>query len=104
MKAMDTSIEAVAELLPPERRERFFALISRFENVPEDDEHLRILEAMGFLTLIMKAIPNEIAETWCALRHRRRDAIRSVCRSRHWPRQTQSALAELPHTHCLSCR
>jgi len=63
VKAMDTSIEAVAELLPPERRERFFALISRFENVPEDDEHLRILEAMGFLTLIMKAIPTEIAET-----------------------------------------
>jgi hypothetical protein len=63
VKAVDNSIEAVAELLPPERRERFFALISRFENVPEDDEHLRILEAMGFLTLIMKAIPIEIAET-----------------------------------------
>ena len=59
MSATDT-LEAVAELLPPERKLRFLAMVARFRSVPEDDEYLQILEAIGFMTLVWKEVPDEI--------------------------------------------
>ena len=56
------ALESVAALLPPERRERFFDIASKFEAVREDDDHLMMLEAIGFMTLTMKEIPSEIAK------------------------------------------
>lgn len=55
------ALESLAELLPPERRERFFTIVRKFRNLPEDDDHLQMLEAVGFVMLIMKEIPSEIA-------------------------------------------
>ena len=54
------TLERVAELLPAESRERFFAMISRLRNVPDDDEYLLILEAIGFMTLVWKEVPREV--------------------------------------------
>ena len=59
MSACQT-LERVAELLSPPERERFLATVARFRNIPEDDEYLQVLEAIGFMTLIWSKIPTEI--------------------------------------------
>jgi len=59
----DTStLESISELLPVERRERFLRLVARFQSVPDDDEFLLILEAIGFMTLLYKEVPDEITK------------------------------------------
>lgn len=50
----------VAELLSPPEREQFLSCVARFRNIPEDDEYLQVLEAIGFMTLIWSKIPDEI--------------------------------------------
>ncbi len=58
----DTSnLESVAKLLPPEQRERFYLLIQKYRSVPHDDDHLVMLDAMGFIALFMSELPKEIA-------------------------------------------
>jgi len=59
MSATET-LEAVAEMLPPERKVRFLAMAARFRSVPEDDEYLQMLEAIGFMTLLWKEVPEDI--------------------------------------------
>ena len=54
------TLERVAELLSPPQRERFLTSVARFRNIPEDDEYLQVLEAIGFMTLIWSKIPDEI--------------------------------------------
>ncbi len=56
-----TTLHKVAQLLPSEERERFLAMIASFKNVPEDDEYLMILEAIGFMTLIWNQVPEEVS-------------------------------------------
>lgn len=56
------NLEGVAQLLPPERRERFHLVIQKYKSVPEDDDHLVMLEAMGFIALFMKELPAEISQ------------------------------------------
>jgi hypothetical protein len=59
MSAFQT-LERVAELLSSPERERFLTCVARFRNIPEDDEYLQVLEAIGFMTLIWSKIPAEI--------------------------------------------
>lgn len=59
MSAHET-LEAVAEMLPPDRKVRFLAMVARFRSVPEDDEYLQVLEAVGFMTLLWKEVPEDI--------------------------------------------
>ena len=59
MSAVET-LESVAALLPPERRERFLRMAATFRTVPEDDEYLQMLEAVGFMTLLWKEVPEEV--------------------------------------------
>lgn len=59
MSAVET-LESVAALLPANRRERFLKMIARFRSVPEDDEYLQVLEAIGFMTLIWREVPKDI--------------------------------------------
>ena len=59
--ANTSTLESISELLPVERRERFLQLVARFQSVPDDDEFLLILEAIGFMTLLYKEVPDEIA-------------------------------------------
>ena len=60
--ANTTTLESLAELLPPDSRERFFAIASKFRNVPEDDDHLQMLEAVGFMMQTMVGVPTQIAD------------------------------------------
>jgi hypothetical protein len=62
MSESTSSIEAVSRLIADEhQRERFLDLMGRLRNLPEDDEQLQFMEIVGFTTLILKQIPNEIA-------------------------------------------
>jgi hypothetical protein len=53
-------LEAVATMLPEAQRERFLQMVVRFRSVPEDDEFLQILEAIGFISLVLKEVPMEL--------------------------------------------
>ena len=55
------TLESIAKMLPVERRERFLQMVARFQSVPDDDEFLQILEAIGFMTLLYKEVPSDIA-------------------------------------------
>jgi hypothetical protein len=55
------ALESLAEILPADRREQFFAFVSKFRSRPEDDDHFQLLEAIGFIMLVMKEIPDQIA-------------------------------------------
>jgi len=57
---MPSTLEEIAKLLPQEQAERFLTLVAQFKNVPDDDEYLQLLEAIGFMTLLWKEVPNEI--------------------------------------------
>lgn len=54
------TLERIAGLLPHPQREQFLLMVTQFKSVPDDDEYLQILNAIGFMTLIWKEIPNEI--------------------------------------------
>lgn len=62
MSAAASTLERVAELLPEEQRQKFFATIATFKQVPEDDEYLLTLEAIGFMTLLWHQVPNQIKD------------------------------------------
>ena len=57
---MASTLEEIAKLLPQEQAERFLTLVAHFKNVPDDDEYLQMLEAIGLMTLLWKEVPNEI--------------------------------------------
>ena len=59
MANIDTLI-SVSSLLPEAQRERFLAMAASFQSVPEDDEYLQILEAIGFMSLLWKGVPGEV--------------------------------------------
>lgn len=61
MSAIDTLTE-IAELLPPKQREQFLLMCARFRNVPEDDEYLQMLEGIGFMTLLMREVPEQLSK------------------------------------------
>jgi hypothetical protein len=54
-------IDAIAKLLPKEYREDFYRLMAHLHDVEPDDEILQIVEAMGFLGLIIGKAPAEVA-------------------------------------------
>lgn len=60
MSAGSETLERVADLLPPEQRERLLRVALRFRDLPEEDEFLQVLEAIGLMTLIWSKIPKEI--------------------------------------------
>lgn len=55
-----TTLESVAKLLPADRREQFYLTIQKYRTVPQDDDHLIMLDAMGFMALFMSKLPAEI--------------------------------------------
>jgi hypothetical protein len=61
MSKRRASIDAMATLLPDDHRERFFEIMTRFSNAPDDDEHMQLLEAIGFTAMITQRVPEEIS-------------------------------------------
>lgn len=60
MSAGSETLERIADILPPEQRERLLRVALRFRGIPEEDEFLQVLEAIGLMTLVWNKIPQEI--------------------------------------------
>ncbi len=73
-------LSILADKLPPEQRAQFLAMSVRLKNLPADDELVVALEALGFTTLILKQIPEEISETISKMRSGLDDAQRAGLR------------------------
>jgi len=58
---IDDLFDAIGALLPPEHRAYFDRRMRSFRHLHPEDEMLRIFEAMGFLTFIIRDAPREVA-------------------------------------------
>ncbi len=56
------NLESVAKLLPKEQREQFYLIVQKYKTVPQDDDHLVMLDAMGFIALFMNELPRKIGK------------------------------------------
>jgi ElaB/YqjD/DUF883 family membrane-anchored ribosome-binding protein len=54
-------IDDIAELLPAEQRPLWYRDMAHLRRLPADDEMLRIARAMGFLALVTRQTPGQIA-------------------------------------------
>jgi hypothetical protein len=59
--APENLFDAIARLLKPEQREYFYQRMMYFRHLRPEDEILRIAEAMGFLALVIRETPQEMA-------------------------------------------
>lgn len=59
--APENLFDAIAKLLKPEQREYFYQRMMYFRHLRPEDEILRIAEAMGFLALVIRETPQEMA-------------------------------------------
>jgi hypothetical protein len=53
--------DELAELVPSKRRAEYFRVLAHMQTLGPNDEMLRILQAMGILTLLARQTPAEIA-------------------------------------------
>src|SRR5229473_2233447 len=60
-RAPDDLFDAIATLLEPGQREYFYQRMLYFRQLRPDDELLRIVEAIGFLALIIRDAPHAVA-------------------------------------------
>jgi hypothetical protein len=95
-------IDDIAELLPAEQRSLWYRDMAHLRRLPPDDEMLRIARAMGFLALVTRQTPAQIAierqqiasilgDSVKAMQSARQDAI-----ALH--RQLDERLTQLPET------
>jgi len=60
------AMERIADALPDEQREAYLRVVARLREVPEDDEYLLVLEAIGFTSLILREIPQQVRDVLSA--------------------------------------
>lgn len=94
-------VDKIAELLPVEQRSSWYREMAHLRRLPEDDELLRIARAMGFLALITRQAPVEIANEREKLAATVQDAVRSIEALRHdtarFHQEVENRLSGLPH-------
>ncbi|MGE5109593.1 MAG: hypothetical protein ACM3JB_01965 [Acidobacteriaceae bacterium] len=94
-------IDEIAELLPSEQRQLWYRDMAHLRRLPEDDELLRLARAMGFLALITRQVPVEIASEREKLAATVRDAVKSVEALRNdtatLHQEIENRLAKLPN-------
>lgn len=54
-------VDRIAQDLPAEVRAAYYRELNHCRSLPENDEMLRILRAMQFLTLLMRRVPEEVS-------------------------------------------
>jgi hypothetical protein len=59
--APDDLFEAIAALLEPSQREYFYQRMLYFKHLRPEDELLRLVEAIGFLALLIREAPYAVA-------------------------------------------
>jgi hypothetical protein len=57
-----TLFDSLARLVPPELQTDYYRVLAHTRTLGPDDEMLRILEAMGILTLVTRHTPKDIAD------------------------------------------
>lgn len=94
-------IDEIAELLPPEQRALWYRDMAHLRRLPADDELLRIARAMGFLALITRQVPVEIASERQKLAATVKEAVSSIEALRHdtaaFHQEIENRLAKLPN-------
>lgn len=93
-------IDEIAELLPSEQRQLWYRDMAHLRRLPADDELLRIARAMGFLALITRQAPVEIAQEREKLTTALEHAISSTNAAREdtirFHREVENRLATMP--------
>ena len=94
-------IDEIAELLPPEQRQSWYRDMAHLRRLPADDELLRLARAMGFLALITRQAPVEIASERQKLAATVKEAVSSIEALRHdtamFRQEIENRLAKLPN-------
>ena len=93
-------IDRIANALPVEVRADYYREMRHCRSLPENDEMLRILRAMGFLVLLMVQAPERMATERLRLEEAMADALRAlqeICESSDAHRaQLDQRLVQLP--------
>ena len=71
----DTLFDSIARLLPVADREHFFHRMAHLRDLSPNDDMLQIAEAMGFLALLIRQAPAEIANERAKLEALFQDAL-----------------------------
>jgi len=71
-------IDRIANALPVEVRADYYREMRHCRSLPENDEMLRILRAMGFLVLLMVQAPERMATERLRLEEAMADALRAL--------------------------
>jgi len=86
--------EEILEWVPVERRETYWKLLAYLKNLEEDDEILRLCQAMGVLAVITRQVPMEVGEQHKILKKTLDDfqtEIRTVLTDAHRESETLTA-------------
>lgn len=98
--APENVFEAIAKLLKPEQREYFYQRMMYFRHLRPEDEVLRIAEAMGFLAVVIREAPWEMAKEREQLAELLTSSMRTMQASHQasmaWQTQMESRMAKLP--------
>jgi len=93
-------IDRIADALPEELRADYYRELSHCRNLPENDEMLRILRAMQFLTVLIERVPGQVAEEREQLAQvlaRSIDSIQAMHQAGiAYQKQLETRIAELP--------
>ncbi|MBV9154646.1 MAG: hypothetical protein JO097_00155 [Acidobacteriaceae bacterium] len=98
--APENVFDSIAKLLKPEQREYFYQRMTYFRHLRPEDEILRIAEAMGFLAVVIRETPLEMAqerELFGDLLASSLQAMQvSYQASVAWQKQMENRMAKLP--------
>jgi ElaB/YqjD/DUF883 family membrane-anchored ribosome-binding protein len=93
-------IDDIAELLPAEQRPLWYRDMAHLRRLPADDEMLRIARAMGFLALVTRQTPAQIATEREKLATILGDSVKAIQSARQdaiaLHQQLEERLAQLP--------
>jgi hypothetical protein len=89
-------IDDIAELLPTEQRPLWYRDMAHLRRLPADDEMLRIARAMGFLALVTRQTPAQIATEREKLATILGDSVKAIQSARQDAIALEERLAQLP--------
>lgn len=93
-------IDRIANALPEELRADYYRELSHCRNLPENDEMLRILRAMQFLTVLIERAPGQVAlerEQLAQVLARTIESIQAVHQAGlAYQKQLEARMAKLP--------
>jgi hypothetical protein len=93
-------IDEIAALLPAEQRPLWYRDMAHLRRLPDDDEMLRIARAMGFLAIVTRQAPAEIASERDRLAAILDQSVKAIQSARHemiaFHRRLDERLTRLP--------